>query len=129
MNRRDWLTGAMAATSLARSGAAAPGPHLSTEVVRLKLRHTWTTTMSSSDYRDTLYVRYARDGLTGVGEGAPIIRYHESAVDGEKALQPLRDLVESAEPMAWAALEAEAARRLPGQYAARAALNIAVLDW
>jgi L-alanine-DL-glutamate epimerase-like enolase superfamily enzyme len=131
MNRRDWLaaTGAMAATGLARSGAAAPGPHLSTEVVRLKLRHTWTTTMSSSDYRDVLYVRYARDGLTGVGEGAPIVRYGESAVAGEKALQPLRELIESADPMAWAALEATVTPRLPGQYAARAALNIAVLDW
>ena len=109
--------------------AASGSATLRTEVVRLKLRHTWTTTMSSSDFRDTLYVRYSRGGLTGVGEGAPIVRYHESAVDGEKALQPLRELVESADPMAWAALDAEVARRLPGQYAARAALNIATLDW
>jgi len=132
VNRRELLaaTGAVAATGWARSGGAAFSPSkLRTEVVRLKLRHTWTTTMSSSDYRDTLFVRYGRDGLTGVGEGAPIVRYGESAVDGEKALQPLHDLVEAAEPMAWAALEAAAAARLPGQYAARAALNIAVLDW
>jgi L-alanine-DL-glutamate epimerase-like enolase superfamily enzyme len=144
MNRRDMLlaAGAMGAAAMADvsatgaepSRAAAPeaaegSASLRTEVVRLKLRHTWTTTMSSSDFRDTLYVRYTRAGLTGVGEGAPIVRYHESAVDGEKALQPLRELVESADPMAWAALEAEMAGRLPGQYAARAALNIAVLDW
>jgi len=43
--------------------------------MRLNLRHTWTTTMSSSQYRDTLYVAYARDGITGHGEGAPIVRY------------------------------------------------------
>jgi L-alanine-DL-glutamate epimerase-like enolase superfamily enzyme len=141
MNRRDVLkaAGALGAAALAdvsaggaeTGGAAGPAGSAGfrTEVVRLKLRRTWTTTMSSSDYRDTLYVRYSRDGLTGVGEGAPIVRYHESALDGEKALQPLRELVESADPMAWAALEAEVARRLAGQYAARAALNIAVLDW
>jgi L-alanine-DL-glutamate epimerase-like enolase superfamily enzyme len=144
MNRRDVLKGAgalgaAAMTDVSAGGADAgggAGPEatigsagLRTEVVRLKLRHTWTTTMSSSDYRDTLYVRYTRGGLTGVGEGAPIVRYHESAVEGERALQPLRELVESADPMAWAALEAEVAGRLPGQYAARAAVNIAVLDW
>lgn len=38
-----------------------------TEIVRLKLRHTWTTVMSSSDYRDTLHVRLTRDGMTGRG--------------------------------------------------------------
>jgi L-Ala-D/L-Glu epimerase len=133
MNRREALKAAGALGAAAMTDASAAGPEaavgLRTEVVRLKLRHTWTTTMSSSDYRDTLYVRYTRGGLTGVGEGAPIVRYHESAAEGEKALQPLRELVESADPMAWAALEAEVARRLQGQYAARAALNIAVLDW
>ncbi len=141
MNRRDVLkaAGALGAAAMAdvsaggaetgRAAGPAGSAGLRTEVVRLKLRHTWTTTMSSSDYRDTLYVRYTRGGLTGVGEGAPIVRYQESAADGEKALQPLRELVESADPMAWAALEAEVARRLPGQYAARAALNIALLDW
>src|SRR2546428_110525 len=126
MNRREWLTRAGAAAGLARPGGAAESPsRLRTEVLRLKLRHTWTTTMSSSDYRDTLLVRYARDGRTGVGEGAPIVRYGESAVDGEKALQPLHDRTEAAEPMAWAALEAAVAARLSGQYTARAALNIA----
>ncbi len=141
MNRRDVLkaAGALGAAAMAdvsaggaetgRAAGPAGSAGLRTEVVRLKLRHTWTTTMSSSDYRDTLYVRYTRGGLTGVGEGAPIVRYQESAADGEKALQPLRELVESADPMAWAALEAKVARRLSGQYAARAALNIAVLDW
>jgi hypothetical protein len=30
---------------------------VTTEIIRLKLKHTWTTVMSSSDYRDTLHVR------------------------------------------------------------------------
>ena len=64
---------------------------LETEIVRLNLRHTWTTTMSSSDYRDTLHVRYIRDGVTGHGEGAPIVRYHENAVDAQKAVESVRD--------------------------------------
>ena len=31
---------------------------LETKIVRLNLQHTWTTTMSSSQYRDTLHVAY-----------------------------------------------------------------------
>ena len=41
-----------------------------TELKRLTLRHTWTTTMSSSEYRDTVQVAYQRDGVVGHGEGA-----------------------------------------------------------
>lgn len=132
MNRRDWLkaTGGLAGVAATPGLDSPPGPAtLRTEIVRLKLRHTWTTTMSSSDHRDVLYARYSRDGLTGIGEGAPIVRYGESAREAETALGSLRGLVEAADPMAWAHLEAEVARRLQGQYAARAALNVAILDW
>ena len=79
MNRREWLlstASASAALMVPSEGIADILPQSSegkwdTSVVRLKLRHTWTTTMSSSDYRDTLHVRYTRDGVTGYGEGAP----------------------------------------------------------
>ena len=87
MRRREWIktVGAVAAASawpVGESAGQAPGgagATLDTAIVRLNLRHTWTTTMSSSEYRDTLHVRFTRDGLTGTGEGAPIVRYHESA--------------------------------------------------
>ncbi len=139
MERRDWLkaTGmAAAAAALPRRGAEAvpsagsQGPaSIVTEVVRLKLRHTWTTTMSASDYRDTLHVRYTRDGLTGLGEGAPIIRYHESASQGKAVLDSLADYLTSADPWAFDKLTAEVRRRVDGQWAAKAALDIALLDW
>jgi hypothetical protein len=37
-------------------------PQLETEIRRLKLRHTWTTTMSSSVFRDTVHLRYTHLG-------------------------------------------------------------------
>jgi L-alanine-DL-glutamate epimerase-like enolase superfamily enzyme len=100
-----------------------------TEVVRLNLRHTWTTTMSSSEYRDTLFVHYMRDGLTGVGEGAPIVRYKEDAVGGKAVVDGLSDLLTTADPMAFDKLNAEIRRRVEGQWAAKAAMDIAILDW
>lgn len=113
--------------------AAGRGPGsratIQTEVVRLKLRQTWTTTMSSSDYRDTLFVRYTRDGLTGVGEGAPIVRYHEDAAGGKKIVDGLIDFLSTADPAMFDKLNREILRRVDGEWAAKAAVDIAILDW
>jgi L-Ala-D/L-Glu epimerase len=141
MNRRDWMTaaGALAATAVLPGGAgagaappleeAAVPDGLETEITRLRLRHTWTTTMSSSEYRDTLQVRFSREGTTGVGEGAPIVRYHESAADARKAVEAARPLVLAGDPWRLETFLAQTFRPLEGQYAARAALDIAVHDW
>jgi L-alanine-DL-glutamate epimerase-like enolase superfamily enzyme len=141
MNRRNWLKtagavgitarlplGSMAAAEAQKSAGSGPAK-LETEVIRLKLRHTWTTTMSSSDYRDTLHVRYTRDGVTGYGEGAPIVRYHEDALGGQKALESIRSLLTSADPWEFDKLMAQVFRQLEGQFAAKAALDIALMDW
>jgi L-alanine-DL-glutamate epimerase-like enolase superfamily enzyme len=109
--------------------AAAPGPSIETRIMRLNLRHTWTTTMSSSQYRDTLYVAYARDGITGHGEGAPIVRYHEDAESARKAVESVRALLLSANPMQFAKVMAEVFRRVPGEWAGKAAIDIALMDW
>ncbi len=98
-------------------------------IVRLQLRHTWTTTMASSEFRDTVHVAYRRDGITGRGEGAPIVRYKESAESARQALESLRPLVAAADPWRFTKLEAEVHRRIRGEYAARAALEIALFDW
>ncbi len=100
-----------------------------TEIIRLKLRQTWTTTMSSSDYRDTLFVRYTRDGLTGVGEGAPIVRYHEDAAGGKTIVDGLVDFLSTADPAMFDKLNREILRRVDDQWAAKAAVDIALLDW
>ncbi len=144
MNRRDWVkalgaVGALKAlelpvtalgrTSPARDASASAANQLETEIIRLKLRHTWTTTMSSSEYRDTLHVRFTRDGITGHGEGAPIVRYKENAVDAQRAAQSVQDLVTGADPWQFQKLMTEVFHRVPGQYAAKAALDIALMDW
>jgi L-alanine-DL-glutamate epimerase-like enolase superfamily enzyme len=105
------------------------GCSFSTRIQRLQLRHTWTTTMSSSAYRDTLYATYTRDGITGYGEGAGIVRYQQDALGGQKALAPLHDLITAADPFQFDKLLKELDRRLPGQRAALAAVDLALMDW
>jgi L-alanine-DL-glutamate epimerase-like enolase superfamily enzyme len=108
---------------------AAASPALRTEIFRLKLRHTWTTVMSSSDYRDIIRLRFEHDGITGVGEGAPIVRYKEDARSAQAAIESVRSAFLSADPAQYQKIETELFPRIPGQYAAKAAIDIALLDW
>jgi L-alanine-DL-glutamate epimerase-like enolase superfamily enzyme len=85
--------------------------------------------MSSSQFRETLQVSYARDGVTGLGEGAPIVRYHEDAKGAQAAVDSVRDYLRSADPWQFSKVMAEVGRRLEGQYAAKAAIDIALMDW
>jgi len=102
---------------------------LEVDVVRLHLRHPWTTTMSSSEHRDTVHVRYEAEGVTGHGEGAPIVRYGEDASSARAALEGVRELVAEADPWLLERLLSGAFGRIGPRYAARAALDIALHDW
>jgi L-alanine-DL-glutamate epimerase-like enolase superfamily enzyme len=141
MNRRDWLKATSAAAAAAGVGAQhavlpqamARAPYsssttLDAQIVRLKLRHTWTTTMSSSEYRDNLYLSFSHDGVTGRGEGAPIVRYQENAEGARQAVESLRGFLISADPWKFEKLLAEVFRRMEGQYTAKAAIDIALMD-
>lgn len=138
MNRREWLqvaggvgAGAMIGNlgkmqALAGTVGAAKWE---TALQRLQLRHTWTTTMSSSQYRDTIFVRLTSDGVTGVGEGAPIVRYHENATDGAKALAEILASFQKANLWQYEKLMERISRSTDGQFAAKAAVDIALMDW
>lgn len=110
-------------------GDSAGRATVKTEIRRLKLKHTWTTTMSSSEYRDTLHLTYSRDGVTGRGEGAPIVRYKEDAAGAQSAVQSVADFLASADPWEFEKVMAEVFRRIEGQWAAKAAINLALMDW
>ena len=107
-----------------------PPARIELEIKRLALRHTWTTTMSSSDFRDTIHLRYTRDGVTGYGEGAPIPRYGESAASALHALEVLAPWLATADPWRFDPLLAQARILLgPHQNAALAAVDLALFDW
>ncbi len=128
MNRRNFVMSAAAAYPLSRLEAAG-GAALEAKIVRLNLRHTWTTTMSSSQYRDTLYLSYTRDGITGHGEGAPIVRYHEDAAGARRAVESVRGLLLAANPMQFSKVMAAVFSRVEGAWAGKAAIDIALMDW
>jgi len=133
MNRRKFLQAASAAPVAGSVALAAPAADsaaaLTTKIVRLNLQHTWTTTMSSSQYRDTLHTTFTRGGIIGHGEGAPIVRYHEDAASAQRAVESVRDLLLTADPLRFAKIMAEVFKRVPGEWAGKAAIDIALMDW
>ena len=138
ISRRDWLklagaAGVVAATPFA-ARAGEPESTRDGEVhcglKRLVLRHTWTTTMSSSAYRDTVNVQYVRDGITGYGEGAPIIRYKEFPAQAMQAIDAIRNQIAAGDPWMYEKTLTQIRQALGNhQRAAMAAVDIAFFDW
>jgi L-alanine-DL-glutamate epimerase-like enolase superfamily enzyme len=101
---------------------------VSVKLLDLKLRHAWGLSRGTWTTRRNAFLKIERDGTVGIGEAAPIARYEETAEGAaafiEKARPVLeRDLREYA--IRWDEIEA----LTPGEHAAKAALDMALLDW
>jgi L-alanine-DL-glutamate epimerase-like enolase superfamily enzyme len=94
---------------------------------RLELRHTFRIARSADDFRESIIIRLDEDGLEGLGEGAPMARYGQTA---DSALQALDALdVEGTKPgMHMEDMLGAAAEKLGRQKAALAAVDIALHD-
>jgi L-Ala-D/L-Glu epimerase len=126
ITRRSAIT---AAAGINLAAAPAPPSRTQADVFRINLRHTWTTTMSSSTFREVIHFRFTRAGVTGLGEGAPIVRYNETAAQGVETLKGLATWFDQADPWKYSKLQAELNKKVPAQYAMKAAVDIAVFDW
>lgn len=133
---RRKLLGTAVAVGTAGPGIWAAGEHdgkgparLSVSRRRLLLRHTWTISRNSSDFKDNVFVRVERDGVTGWGEAAPNVRYNQSAEQTIAAIEKARALVEAGDWLQYASLREQWERAITDQSCACAALDIAILDW
>ncbi len=112
-----------------RAGTGGPGgARVDIGIFELRLRHAWGLSRGTWTTRRNCFVRLEREGAVGMGEAAPIARYGETAESAaafiDKARPVLeRDLFEYADR--WNEIEALA----PGEHAAKAALDLAILDW
>ena len=57
------------------------------------------------------------------------MRYHEDAEGAQKAVESVRDLLLSANPMQFSKVMAEVFERVQGEWAGKAAIDIALMDW
>lgn len=102
---------------------------ISTEVVDLVLRHTFTISRSSEDVTPVVILRLEHEGIGGFGEASPSSYYGESASDVRDTLESLSPWISQGNPLHCEHLLAAAAERLGNHRGALCALDLAVHDW
>ncbi|MBE3112601.1 MAG: dipeptide epimerase [Acidobacteria bacterium] len=138
MKRKEFLTlaGAAAAGSLFAPGAAvrdawagaAGKTRVTVKLYELKLRQAWGLSRGTWTTRRNCYVRIERDGVAGLGEAAPIARYNETAESAAAFIDKARPVLER-DLGDYAVRFGEVDAVGPGEHAAKAALDMAILDW
>lgn len=97
--------------------------------VRLNLKHAWTIARGTSEYKDNIVVQVERDGIIGYGEAAPNVRYGESLESTTAVLEKAVPLLAKMNPWQFVDLGRAIQELASGQTAAKAALDIALMDW
>ena len=142
MNRRQFLTSCSLAgcSPLAASiGSAAneqgtkvtttSKPSIRSQIIRLELKHAWTIARGTADFKENVLVFYERDGLTGLGEAGHLTAAGQTAAQTVQGVERLIPLYEQVNPFEFADLPDEAGRVVGVTPPARAALEMALLDW
>jgi L-Ala-D/L-Glu epimerase len=99
-----------------------------TAIYEVRLKHAWTLSRGTWNVRKNVLIRIEKDGVAGMGEAAPIARYNESAESGLAFIQRVKPIFEKdlwQYHDRWREIETLA----PGEHAAKAALDMAMLDW
>jgi L-alanine-DL-glutamate epimerase-like enolase superfamily enzyme len=100
---------------------------LNVRIIELPLRHSWTISRGTSTSKRNVLVELRDGNLVGVGEAAPNVRYGESAETVTEALQKLAPVLDG-DPRHFRVLSERIEAALPGNHAAKAALDIALHD-
>lgn len=95
----------------------------------LELKHTWTIARGSADFKEYSFVELSAEGVVGRGEAAHNIRYGESLESIREFLLEARSLFDSANPYEFYELNKKILALAQGQNAAKASLDMALLDW
>ena len=142
MKRKDFftLTGAAGLTfPFGKAFGAVPGregmhtasgpAEITWKKLRLELFHPWTITRGTAQYKENVLVYYTRDGITGVGEAGHMTAAGQSADRTIRELQPLIPLYRDTDPFLFYDFPEKARELVPQLSPAKAALDIALMDW
>ncbi len=97
---------------------------LRTTPIDLQLRHTFRLSRGASDVRHNLVVELEHEGLIGLGEAAPIARYHQTRESAAAAVELMSSRL--GDPRRFDRSASAAA--VPGQPSAEAAVDMALFD-
>lgn len=104
-------------------------PVIRYEKIRLNLWHDWTITRGTAKFKENVFVYYKKDGITGVGEAGHMTAAGQNAERTIRELKQLIPLYKEIHPFEFYDLPEKANRIVPGLAPAKAALDIALMDW
>jgi L-alanine-DL-glutamate epimerase-like enolase superfamily enzyme len=99
------------------------------KVKQLNLTHTWTISRNSADVKHNVFVKYTHNGIFGIGEAAPNIRYNETAESTIEVIKTAIPVVEKFDPWRFVDLGYAIRDLIAEQTAAKCAIDIAIMDW
>jgi len=100
-----------------------------TEIKKLKLKNVWTISRSSSDYKENVFLKIEKEGITAYGEAAPNVRYGENAQLTKKLIDKNAPLILEQDLFKYTEIKEIIDEAVTGQNCAKAALDMAVMDW
>lgn len=121
--------GALPLTQLTGCSGNTGGTMLEYKIKDLNLRHTWTIARNSSDVKHNVFVKFSRNGVFGIGEAAPNIRYDETPESTIAIIEKAKPLVEKYDPWHFVDLGYEIQKLDKAQTAGKCAVDIAIMDW
>jgi L-alanine-DL-glutamate epimerase-like enolase superfamily enzyme len=104
-------------------------PRIRSEKIKLELEHAWVIARGAAEFKENVLVHYERDGLTGVGEAGHLTAAGQTAEQTLAGAEKLMNFYESLEPSAYASLPDQASAVPDVTPPARAAMEMALLDW
>jgi L-alanine-DL-glutamate epimerase-like enolase superfamily enzyme len=99
------------------------------KIKELKLTHTWTISRSSTEVKHNVFIKYTNQGVFGIGEAAPNIRYNETAESTIEVIQKAIPVIEKFDPWRFVDLGYAIRNLTEEQTAAKCAIDIAIMDW
>ncbi len=95
----------------------------------LNLIHTWTISRASANVKHNVFVKLTKDGISGIGEAAPNIRYNETPESTVEVIEKARPLIEKYDLWHFVDLGYAVRELVEEQTAAKCAIDIALMDW
>ncbi|MBN2424603.1 MAG: dipeptide epimerase [Calditrichaceae bacterium] len=104
-------------------------PEVTAKIIRLTLKHKWTLSRNTSAFKENVLIYLRYKGITGYGEAAPNVRYGEEAHSTISKIESVAPLYAEMDIFKQEAIEKRIKHEISDNSCARAALDIALMDW
>ena len=103
--------------------------NIKTGIMDLQLKERWQISRGGLDTKQCVLVTLEKDGITGYGEASPNTRYGESVELTLDRIHSVADIYRTHHPFHYREIKAELDEAITDQSCAKAALDMALLDW